>query len=163
MWKRNSHWRNFMSLQIPIESCESDAHSCFTNWSNHSWWYNATKSWSSFQGTWIKSVVFYVCHFFCSFWCSTWILITCCFLQNHMSEMFAYHATMMSNTLGTSIVVFTRTGFMSILLSHYRPSGTIFAFTNELVSYTPRFQICHHSISLALTWVKDTLILDLKV
>lgn len=51
--------------------------------------------------------------------------------KNHMSEMFAYHATMMSNTLGTSIVVFTRTGFMSILLSHYRPSGTIFAFTNE--------------------------------
>ncbi|KAF2312205.1 hypothetical protein GH714_028504 [Hevea brasiliensis] len=52
--------------------------------------------------------------------------------KNHMSEMFAYHATMMSNTLGTSIVVFTRTGFMTISLSHYRPSGTIFAFTNEL-------------------------------
>ncbi|KAJ9139811.1 hypothetical protein P3X46_030509 [Hevea brasiliensis] len=51
--------------------------------------------------------------------------------KNHMSEMFAYHATMMSNTLGTSIVVFTRTGFMTISLSHYRPSGTIFAFTNE--------------------------------
>ncbi|KAH7557738.1 hypothetical protein JRO89_XS11G0210800 [Xanthoceras sorbifolium] len=51
--------------------------------------------------------------------------------KNHMSEMFAYHATMMSNTLGTSIVVFTRTGFMAILLSHYRPSGTIFAFTND--------------------------------
>ena len=55
------------------------------------------------------------------------------FLQNHTSEMFAFHATMMSNTLGTSIVVFTRTGFMAILLSHYRPSGTIFAFTNEFV------------------------------
>ncbi|KAL2542129.1 Plastidial pyruvate kinase 2 [Abeliophyllum distichum] len=51
--------------------------------------------------------------------------------KNHMSEMFAFHATMMSNTLQTSIVVFTRTGFMAILLSHYRPSGTIFAFTNE--------------------------------
>lgn len=51
--------------------------------------------------------------------------------KKHMSEMFAFHATMMSNTLGTSIVVFTRTGFMAILLSHYRPSGTIFAFTNE--------------------------------
>ncbi|MQL84959.1 hypothetical protein Taro_017480 [Colocasia esculenta] len=50
---------------------------------------------------------------------------------NHMSEMFAFHATMMSNTLGTSIVVFTRTGSMAILLSHHRPSGTIFAFTNE--------------------------------
>ncbi|KAF8413265.1 hypothetical protein HHK36_001241 [Tetracentron sinense] len=51
--------------------------------------------------------------------------------KNHMSEMFAFHATMMSNTLGTSIIVFTRTGFMPILLSHYRPSGTIFAFTDE--------------------------------
>ncbi|KAJ7974107.1 Pyruvate kinase [Quillaja saponaria] len=51
--------------------------------------------------------------------------------KNHMSEMFAYHATMMSNTLGTSTVVFTRSGFMAILLSHYRPSGTIIAFTDE--------------------------------
>ncbi|XP_047327129.1 plastidial pyruvate kinase 2 [Impatiens glandulifera] len=51
--------------------------------------------------------------------------------KRHMSEMFAFHATMMSNTLGTSTIVFTRSGFMAILLSHYRPSGTIFAFTNE--------------------------------
>ncbi|KAH0906317.1 hypothetical protein HID58_038144 [Brassica napus] len=51
--------------------------------------------------------------------------------KNHLSEMFAYHATMMSNTLGISTVVFTKTGFMAILLSHYRPSGTIYAFTNE--------------------------------
>ncbi|KAK1399479.1 Pyruvate kinase [Heracleum sosnowskyi] len=51
--------------------------------------------------------------------------------KNHTSEMFAFHATIMSNTLKTSIVVFTRTGSMAILLSHYRPSGTIFAFTNE--------------------------------
>uniref|UniRef100_A0A0D6R1Z5 Pyruvate kinase n=1 Tax=Araucaria cunninghamii TaxID=56994 RepID=A0A0D6R1Z5_ARACU len=51
--------------------------------------------------------------------------------KKHMNEMFAFHATMMSNTLGTSIVVFTRTGFMATLLSHYRPFGTIFAFTNE--------------------------------
>ncbi|XP_051138074.1 plastidial pyruvate kinase 2 [Andrographis paniculata] len=51
--------------------------------------------------------------------------------KNHMSEMFAFHATMISNTLGTSTVVFTRSGFMAILLSHYRPSGTIFAFTND--------------------------------
>ncbi|KAJ3695174.1 hypothetical protein LUZ60_000551 [Juncus effusus] len=51
--------------------------------------------------------------------------------KSHMSEMFAYHATMMANTLNTSIVVFTRSGFMAILLSHFRPSGTIFAFTDE--------------------------------
>ncbi|KAJ6795228.1 plastidial pyruvate kinase 2 [Iris pallida] len=51
--------------------------------------------------------------------------------KSHMSEMFAYHATIMSNTLGSSTVLFTRTGFMAILLSHYRPYGTIFAFTDE--------------------------------
>ncbi|KAL2611557.1 hypothetical protein R1flu_023249 [Riccia fluitans] len=51
--------------------------------------------------------------------------------KNHMSEMFAFHATMMSNTLGTSILVFTRSGFMAMLLSHYRPAGTVFAFTND--------------------------------
>eukprot|EP00249_Psilotum_nudum_P021283 c28049_g1_i3 orf=342-2216(+) len=51
--------------------------------------------------------------------------------KNHMSEMFAFHATMMSNTLATSILVFTRSGFMAMLLSHYRPMGTVFAFTNE--------------------------------
>ncbi|KAH8954994.1 hypothetical protein BDL97_08G111100 [Sphagnum fallax] len=51
--------------------------------------------------------------------------------KNHMSEMFAFHATMMSSTLGTSILVFTRTGFMATLLSHYRPAGTVFAFTND--------------------------------
>ncbi|XP_020577583.1 plastidial pyruvate kinase 2 [Phalaenopsis equestris] len=51
--------------------------------------------------------------------------------KNHTSELFAYHATIMSNTLGASIVVFTRTGFMAILLSHYRPCGTIFAFTDQ--------------------------------
>ncbi|CAO2142652.1 unnamed protein product, partial [Urochloa humidicola] len=56
-------------------------------------------------------------------------------LKNHMSEMFAYHATIMSNTLQTSIVVFTRTGSMVILLNHYRPSGTIFSFTDEILAY----------------------------
>ncbi|XP_077235261.1 pyruvate kinase isozyme G, chloroplastic-like isoform X2 [Tasmannia lanceolata] len=52
--------------------------------------------------------------------------------QSHvMSAMFAFHATTMANTLGTDIIVFTRTGSMAVLLSHYRPSTTIFAFTNE--------------------------------
>ncbi|KAF7137393.1 hypothetical protein RHSIM_Rhsim07G0124000 [Rhododendron simsii] len=50
--------------------------------------------------------------------------------KSHMSGIFAFHATTMANTLGTSIIVFTRTGSMAILLSHYRPSSTIFAFTN---------------------------------
>ncbi|KAI6702373.1 hypothetical protein NL676_011509 [Syzygium grande] len=51
--------------------------------------------------------------------------------KSHMGDMFAFHATTMANTLNTPIIVFTRTGSMSILLSHYQPSSTIFAFTNE--------------------------------
>uniref|UniRef100_A0A2N9I0W1 Pyruvate kinase n=1 Tax=Fagus sylvatica TaxID=28930 RepID=A0A2N9I0W1_FAGSY len=51
--------------------------------------------------------------------------------ESHMGEMFAFHATTMANTLNTPIIVFTRTGSMAILLSHYQPSSTIFAFTNE--------------------------------
>ena len=69
--------------------------------------------------------------------------------QTHMSEMFAFHATLMSNTLGTSILVFTRTGFMALLLSHYRPVGTIFAFTNEYVSFSLRM-MCSFSFHLKL-------------
>ncbi|XP_061343909.1 pyruvate kinase isozyme G, chloroplastic-like isoform X2 [Gastrolobium bilobum] len=51
--------------------------------------------------------------------------------KSHMGEIFAFHATTMSNTLNTPIIVFTRTGSMAIILSHYRPYSTIFAFTNE--------------------------------
>ncbi|CAL0311624.1 unnamed protein product [Lupinus luteus] len=51
--------------------------------------------------------------------------------KNHMGDMFAFHATTMSNTLNTPIIVFTQTGTMAIHLSHYRPYSTIFAFTNE--------------------------------
>ncbi|KAK6146423.1 hypothetical protein DH2020_020292 [Rehmannia glutinosa] len=50
--------------------------------------------------------------------------------KSHMGDMFALHATTMANTLATPIIVFTRTGSMAITLSHYRPSSTIFAFTN---------------------------------
>ncbi|XP_052170172.1 pyruvate kinase isozyme G, chloroplastic isoform X2 [Diospyros lotus] len=50
--------------------------------------------------------------------------------KSHMGEMFAFHATTMANTLATPIIVFTRTGSMAIILSHYRPFSTIFAFTN---------------------------------
>ncbi|KAL3645584.1 hypothetical protein CASFOL_010764 [Castilleja foliolosa] len=50
--------------------------------------------------------------------------------KGHMGDMFALHATTMANTLATPIIVFTRTGSMATTLSHYRPSSTIFAFTN---------------------------------
>ncbi|KAJ3681743.1 hypothetical protein LUZ60_014316 [Juncus effusus] len=51
--------------------------------------------------------------------------------QTELSKMFASHATTMANTLSTPIIVFTRTGSMAVLLSHFRPSSTIFAFTNQ--------------------------------
>lgn len=57
--------------------------------------------------------------------------VRCSAYKSHMGEMFAFHSTTMANTLDTPIIVFTRTGSMAILLSHYRPSSSIFAFTNE--------------------------------
>ncbi|KAM1145482.1 hypothetical protein ACFX13_038252 [Malus domestica] len=51
--------------------------------------------------------------------------------KKHMGEMFAFHSTTIANSLNTPIIVFTRTGSMAVLLSHYRPCSTIFAFTNE--------------------------------
>ncbi|GMH40110.1 hypothetical protein BSKO_08014 [Bryopsis sp. KO-2023] len=50
----------------------------------------------------------------------------------YLSEMFAFHATTMANTVRTSLVVFTRKGNMPALLSHYRPDYPIFAFTENL-------------------------------
>ncbi|KAH9769717.1 Plastidial pyruvate kinase 3 [Citrus sinensis] len=52
--------------------------------------------------------------------------------KSHMGDMFAFHSTTMANTLNTPIIVFTRTGSMAVILSHYRPSSTIFAFTNQI-------------------------------
>uniref|UniRef100_A0ACD5TI63 Uncharacterized protein n=2 Tax=Avena sativa TaxID=4498 RepID=A0ACD5TI63_AVESA len=54
------------------------------------------------------------------------------FCKSQLSKMFGSHATMMANTLRTPIIVFTRVGSMAVLLSHYRPSSTIYAFTNEV-------------------------------
>ncbi|XP_023554087.1 pyruvate kinase isozyme G, chloroplastic-like isoform X2 [Cucurbita pepo subsp. pepo] len=51
--------------------------------------------------------------------------------KRHMGDMLAFHTTTMANTLKTPIIVFTRTGSMAILLSHYRPCSTIFAFTDD--------------------------------
>jgi pyruvate kinase len=56
------------------------------------------------------------------------------FAPQELSKMFASHATTMANALGTPIIVFTQTGSMAVLLSHFRPSCTIFAFTNQWVS-----------------------------
>lgn len=64
--------------------------------------------------------------------------------KSHMSDMFAFHATTMANTLATPIIVFTRTGSMAVTLSHYRPSSTIFAFTN--VERVKRRLILYHGV-----------------
>eukprot|EP00884_Botryococcus_braunii_P022374 jgi/Botrbrau1/8820/Bobra.0335s0010.1 len=48
-----------------------------------------------------------------------------------LSEMFAYHATTMANTIKTSLIVFSRKGNMPVLLSHYRPDFSIFCFTES--------------------------------
>eukprot|EP01025_Chloroclados_australasicus_P066058 TRINITY_DN9036_c0_g1_i3.p1 TRINITY_DN9036_c0_g1~~TRINITY_DN9036_c0_g1_i3.p1 ORF type:complete len:222 (+),score=22.57 TRINITY_DN9036_c0_g1_i3:26-667(+) len=48
-----------------------------------------------------------------------------------LNETFAYHTTTMANTLELPILVFTQTGNMPMLLSHYRPEGQIFAFTDS--------------------------------
>ncbi|XP_060207565.1 pyruvate kinase isozyme G, chloroplastic [Lycium barbarum] len=51
--------------------------------------------------------------------------------ESHMGEMFAFHSSTMADTLNTPIIVFTRTGSMAVILSHNRPSSTVFAFTNN--------------------------------
>lgn len=48
-----------------------------------------------------------------------------------LSEMFAYHATTMANTVHVPLLVFSRLGNMPALLSHYRPNHAIFAFTDN--------------------------------
>lgn len=73
--------------------------------------------------------------------------------KKHMSEMFAFHATMMSNTLGTSILVFTRSGFMAMLLSHYRPIGTVFAFTND--KKVQQRLALYHGVRPVITFFSD--------
>jgi Pyruvate kinase, alpha/beta domain len=50
-----------------------------------------------------------------------------------VNETFAYHTTTMANTLSVPVLVFTSTGNMPALLSHYRPNGPIFAFTDNPV------------------------------
>jgi Pyruvate kinase, alpha/beta domain len=50
--------------------------------------------------------------------------------EKRLNETFAYHTTTMANTLGVPVLVFTQTGNMPALLSHYRPNEQIFAFTD---------------------------------
>ncbi|XP_047964370.1 pyruvate kinase isozyme G, chloroplastic isoform X2 [Salvia hispanica] len=72
----------------------------------------------------------------------------------HMSDRFALHATEMANSLGTPIIVFTRTGSMAIALSHYRPSSTIFAFTN-VERVKQRLSLYHGAMPIHMEFTDD--------
>lgn len=48
-----------------------------------------------------------------------------------LSEIVAYHAVHMADTMKAPLVVFSRRGSMPTLLSHYRPTHQIFCFTNS--------------------------------
>ncbi|XP_047964369.1 pyruvate kinase isozyme G, chloroplastic isoform X1 [Salvia hispanica] len=74
--------------------------------------------------------------------------------QIHMSDRFALHATEMANSLGTPIIVFTRTGSMAIALSHYRPSSTIFAFTN-VERVKQRLSLYHGAMPIHMEFTDD--------
>ncbi|KAH0457042.1 hypothetical protein IEQ34_014949 [Dendrobium chrysotoxum] len=73
---------------------------------------------------------------------------------SHLSAMFASHATTMANNIGSSIIVFTRTGSMAVLLSHCRPSSTIFAFTDE-VRIKQRLALYHGVLPIYMKFSDD--------
>ncbi|XP_062073698.1 pyruvate kinase isozyme G, chloroplastic isoform X1 [Humulus lupulus] len=75
--------------------------------------------------------------------------------KSHMGEMFAFHATTMANTLNTPIIVFTRTGSMAVLLSHYRPYSTIFAFTNDRERIKQRLVLYHGVLPIYMEFSND--------
>lgn len=62
-----------------------------------------------------------------------------------LEETFAYHTTTMANTMRVPILVFTKTGNMPQLLSHYRPDGQIFAFTEDAV--VQRRMALYHAVT----------------
>lgn len=72
----------------------------------------------------------------------------------YLSEMFAYHATTMANTIMTSLIVFTRMGNMPALLSHYRPDYPIFAFTED--EQVQRRLAIYHGITAIQTKFGET-------
>ncbi|MCD7451917.1 hypothetical protein HAX54_014106 [Datura stramonium] len=74
--------------------------------------------------------------------------------KSHMGEMFAFHSSTMADTLSTPIIVFTRTGSMAIILSHNRPSSTIFAFTNN-ERVKQRLALYHGVVPLSMEFSAD--------
>lgn len=62
-----------------------------------------------------------------------------------LSEMFAYHATTMANTVKSSLLVFSRKGNMPALMSHYRPDYPIYTFTED--SQVQRRMALYHGVT----------------
>mmetsp|Transcript_3027 Transcript_3027/g.5061 ORF Transcript_3027/g.5061 Transcript_3027/m.5061 type:complete len:520 (+) Transcript_3027:79-1638(+) len=62
----------------------------------------------------------------------TWINEPNSAMGLRMSEVLAYHATTMANTIKSPVVVFTRHGNMPKLISHYRPKNLIYCFCNDI-------------------------------
>ncbi|KAK9819720.1 hypothetical protein WJX72_001658 [[Myrmecia] bisecta] len=71
-----------------------------------------------------------------------------------LSEMFAYHATTMANTIKTSLIVFSRKGNMPSLLSHYRPDYPIYAFT-ENAEVQRRLALYHGVTAINMPFLSD--------
>jgi pyruvate kinase len=75
--------------------------------------------------------------------------------RQRVNETFAYHTTTMANTLCVPVLVFTSTGNMPILLSHYRPNGPIFAFTDS-PTIRRRMALYHAVTALACDFSKSS-------
>lgn len=71
-----------------------------------------------------------------------------------ISEMFAYHATTMANTMQACLLVFTRKGNMPTLLSHYRPDMPIYAFS-ETPAVLRRLALYHGVTPLHLKFLES--------
>ena len=52
-------------------------------------------------------------------------------MAKELSEVLAYHAVHMADTIKAPVVVFSRKGSMPALLSHYRPACPIYCFTDN--------------------------------
>ena len=75
--------------------------------------------------------------------------------KKRLNETFAYHTTTMANTLELPVLVFTQTGNMPSLLSHYRPNGQIFAFTDDAV-VRRRMALFHAVTALAIDFKQES-------
>jgi len=72
-----------------------------------------------------------------------------------LSEVIAYHAAQMSDTLQCPLIVFSRRGNLPKLLSNVRPNSTIFCFTDN-DSVQRRLALYHGVCALRVTFAKES-------